>query len=204
MQQRPRADSLPTLSCGRCCRQASTRNCSDPDAFAPTKLDTDQWVESFEAFGAREAVLVAKHACGFCTWPSNATLPDGSRYPYSTAFSSWGGGRGDVVASFVESVTKAGLGAGFYYSLHQLGSHVMDAHNLSAAQIRGVETQQLTELWGRYGAGGNLSEVWFDGKASRGLCTPALLPRARWQPHHPAHYALRPPRAATLRIDASA
>ena len=99
---------------------ATTRNCSDPDAFAPARLDTDQWVASFEAFGAREAVLVAKHACGFCTWPSNATLPDGSRYPYSTAFSAWRGGTGDVVAAFVESVTRAGLGAGYYYSLHQL------------------------------------------------------------------------------------
>ena len=117
-------------------------------------------MESFEAFGAREAVLVAKHACGFCTWPSTATLPDGSRYPYSTAFSSWRGGKGDVVASFLESVTKAGLGAGYYYSLHQLGPHVMGAHNFSAAQVGAIEAQQLTELWGKYGNAGNLSEVW--------------------------------------------
>lgn len=89
---------------------ATTHNCSDPTAFSPNKLDTDQWVRSFQAFGAREAVLVAKHACGFCTWPSNATLPDGSRYPYSTAYSAWRGGTGDVVAPFVDSVTKAGLG----------------------------------------------------------------------------------------------
>ena len=87
-----------------------------------------------------------------------------------------------MVASFVESVTAAGLGAGFYYSLHQLGSHVMDAHNLSAAQVRGVETQQLTELWGRYG---NLSEVWFDGKASPGPpCH--RVPCSPWQPHRPS------------------
>jgi alpha-L-fucosidase len=40
---------------------ASTRNCSaDPAAFSPNQLDTDQWVRSFKAFGAREAVLVAK------------------------------------------------------------------------------------------------------------------------------------------------
>ena len=25
---------------------ASTRNCSEPDAFSPDQLDTDQWVES--------------------------------------------------------------------------------------------------------------------------------------------------------------
>ena len=26
---------------------------TDPSAFNPTKLDTDQWAQSFEAFGAR-------------------------------------------------------------------------------------------------------------------------------------------------------
>jgi len=142
---------------------ASTHNCSDPDAFSPDKLDIDQWIESFKAFGAREAVLVAKHACGFCTWPSLATLPDGSRYPYSTAFSSWRGGKGDVVGEFASAVTKAGLGAGYYYSLHQLGSHIMNKYNFSATQILAIEKQQLEELWGRYGNAGNLSEVWFDG-----------------------------------------
>jgi alpha-L-fucosidase len=142
---------------------ASTHNCFDPSTFSPNKLDIDQWVESFQAFGAREAVLVAKHACGFCTWPSDATLPDGSRYPYPVAYSPWPGGKGDVVGSFMQSVIKAGMGTGYYYSLHQLGDHVMEAHNLSAAQIRGVEEQQLAELWGVYGNDGNLSEVWFDG-----------------------------------------
>eukprot|EP01052_Picozoa_sp_SAG31_P022992 SAG31_NODE_1861_length_7044_cov_169.866379_1_plen_569_part_00 len=142
---------------------ASTHNCSDPQQFSPEKLNVDQWVQSFVAFGAREAVLVAKHACGFCTWPSNATLPDGSRYPYSTAYSTWRGGTGDVVGDFVTTVAKAGLGVGYYYSLHQLGSHIMDKYNFSAAQIRAIEQQQLTELWGLYGNAGNLSEVWFDG-----------------------------------------
>lgn len=166
---------------------ASTKNCSEPDAFSPDKLDTDQWVESFEAFGAREAVLVAKHACGFCTWPTNATLPDGSRYPYSVAFSSWREGKGDVVSSFLSSVTKAGLGAGYYYSLgagqlqHSLTNN--DKHNLTKPEVRAIHEQQLTgaiflllfdcsytdfrliltELWSTYGNNGNLSEVWFDG-----------------------------------------
>ena len=148
---------------------ASTGNCSEPSAFHPEKLDTDNWVQSFEAFGAREAVLVAKHACGFCTWPSNATLPvanasrgqswrNGSRYPYSVAYSPWLGFKGDVVKSFLQSVTKAGLGAGYYYSL---GNQLKKSLNLSAAQIIEVEQQQLTELWTTYGNNGNLSEVWF-------------------------------------------
>ena len=94
---------------------------------------------------------MAKHACGFCTWPSNATMPDGSRYPYSTAYSSWRGGQGDVVASFLRSVTGAGLGAGYYYDLSLGQTQVARAYNLSKAQVRDIETQQLTELWGTYG-----------------------------------------------------
>ena len=33
----------------------------DPSNFNPTKLDSDQWAEAFSAFGAKKAVLVAKH-----------------------------------------------------------------------------------------------------------------------------------------------
>ena len=73
-------------------------SCSpDAAAFDPAALDTDQWAASFAAMGAREAVLVAKHGCGFALWPSNAPEPDGSRYNYSVASTPWMGGRGDVV-----------------------------------------------------------------------------------------------------------
>ena len=156
---------------------ATTGSCGEPSAFHPEKLDTDNWVQSIVAFGAHEAVLVAKHACGFCTWPTNATLPvanasrgqrwpNGSRYPYSVAYSPWRGGKGDVVKSFLQSVTQAGLGAGYYYSL---GNQLERSLNLSAAQIIAVEQQQLTELWTTYGNNGNLSEVWFDGGIGSGI-----------------------------------
>ena len=127
---------------------ATTRHCSEPAAFSPNQLDTDGWVTSFEAFGAREAVLVAKHACGFCTWPTNATLPDGTRYPYSVAYSTWQGGQGDVVKSFLQSATKAGLGVGYYYSLV---AQLEKSLNLTDPQRRAIEQQQMTELWTTYG-----------------------------------------------------
>ena len=97
--------------------------------------------ESFEAFGVREAVLVAKHGCGYVTWPSKATLPDGSEYNYSVAHSTWRGGKGDVLGDFKTSCLKKGsessnglpqpsqpcrldteplvptVGVGYYYSL---------------------------------------------------------------------------------------
>jgi alpha-L-fucosidase len=139
---------------GSCSKNAST--------FNPTQLDTDQWVESFTAFGVREAVLVAKHSCGFVTWPSNATMPDGSRYNYSVASSSWREGKGDVVAAFKASCLQAGLGVGYYYSLGD-NSYAKRLH-LTSEQLEAIELQQMRELWsGEYGNGGNLTEIWFDG-----------------------------------------
>lgn len=55
---------------------------SNPASFAPTHLNVSQWVESMVALGATEAVLTAKHGCGFYLWPTNVTLPNGTRYPY--------------------------------------------------------------------------------------------------------------------------
>ena len=48
-----------------------------PNSFAPSRLNVSNWVESMLAIGATEAVLTAKHGCGFYLWPTNVTLPDG-------------------------------------------------------------------------------------------------------------------------------
>eukprot|EP01052_Picozoa_sp_SAG31_P020998 SAG31_NODE_1602_length_7780_cov_8.304699_3_plen_127_part_00 len=88
-----------------------------PSLFQPSKLNIDQWVQSFLDLGVKEAVLTVKHGSGFLLWPSNATMPDGRRYNYSVAYSSWRGGHGDVVADFVEACNKAGIGVGYYYSI---------------------------------------------------------------------------------------
>lgn len=55
---------------------------SNPSSFAPAQLNTSQWVDSMVALGATEAVLTAKHGCGFYLWPTNVTLPNGTLYPY--------------------------------------------------------------------------------------------------------------------------
>ena len=140
---------------------ATTGGCSkDAATFNPEQLDTDQWAEVFAAFGAREAVLVAKHACGFVTWPSNATLPDGARYNYSVASSSWREGKGDVVASFKASCVRLGLGVGYYYSLGD--NSYTKRLRLTTNQLEAIELQQMRELWSdEYGNGGNLTEIWF-------------------------------------------
>ncbi len=38
--------------------------------FNPVQLDTDQWVAAAEGMGAKYIVFVAKHAGGFCMWPT--------------------------------------------------------------------------------------------------------------------------------------
>ena len=154
---------------------ATGGSCSkNPSTFNPTKLDTDQWVASFTAFGAREAVLVAKHSCGFVTWPSNATMPDGSRYNYSVASSSWREGKGDVVASFKASCLQAGLGVGYYYSLGD--NSYTKGLRLTAKQLEVIELQQMRELWsGEYGNGGNLSEIWFVSTGDTLAAHPSLV-----------------------------
>ncbi|HET9708637.1 MAG TPA: alpha-L-fucosidase, partial [Gemmatimonadales bacterium] len=55
-------------------------------------VDTEQWVDTALALGARYIVLVAKHAGGFCLWQTETT-------DYSIKNSPWKGGRGDIMAS---------------------------------------------------------------------------------------------------------
>ena len=82
----------------------------DPQLFAPTKVDTDQWLSLIKAYGGKYAVLTVKHNCGFLLYPSNTTLPDGTRFNYSVAQSGYAGGQADIVADFVASCKRHGIG----------------------------------------------------------------------------------------------
>ena len=143
----------------------SWRDLPPPEAYRPDALDTDQWLEAAIALGARYAVFVAKHCSGFLQWQSDL-------YPYGVRQSPWRGGRGDVVADFVESCHKVGIKPGVYASVTANAYLEVDNPGLvnggrggdAAAQDRYRATceQMLEELWGRYGP---LYEVWFDGGA---------------------------------------
>ena len=68
--------------------------------------DPDEWASAFRESGARYVVLVAKHADGYCLWPTdvpNPNLPD------------WHSRR-DVVGELAEAVRGAGLRFGLFYS----------------------------------------------------------------------------------------
>lgn len=99
-------------------------------------------------------MLVAKHGCGFVTWPSTAKLPNGSRYGYSVAYSNWQGGAGDVLKSFKESCLKKGMGVGYYYSLGS--SQYAGRLGLSPAQLQVLAASLPTcigsNVFGSHGA----------------------------------------------------
>lgn len=87
--------------------------------FDPVSLNTDQWVDTINSLGAKYATLVAKHNCGFTTWPSEVAFQTRNnetiRYNCTIAQSPVHGK--DVVTSFVESAQGGNIGHGFYYSL---------------------------------------------------------------------------------------
>ena len=74
--------------------------------FAPSALNCSQWADSMLALGVTEAVLTAKHGCGFYTWATNVSLPDGTRYPYAVNASF------DVLRQFTDAMDARGIGHG--------------------------------------------------------------------------------------------
>ena len=128
-----------------------------PSVFNPPSLDTDQWIRTAKAAGAKYAVLVAKHCSGFSLWPTKA-------HDYSVASSPWKGGKGDVVADFMASCRKFGVRPGLYASTGvnaRLGvDHFGIGDPAKWDAYRDVVKTQLSELWSNYG---ELFEIWFDG-----------------------------------------
>ena len=128
-----------------------------PSVFNPSSLDTDQWIKTAKAAGAKYAILVAKHCSGFSLWPTKA-------HDYSVASSPWKDGKGDVVADFVASCRKFGVRPGLYASTGTNARLGVDQFNIGDSTkwdaYRNIVKTQLSELWSNYGA---LFEIWFDG-----------------------------------------
>lgn len=137
--------------------------------FDPVLLNTDQWMDSIVALGAKYATLVAKHNCGFPTWPSNVTFPtrdgDTIAYNYTIAQSPVKGE--DVVEMFTRSAEKYGVGHGLYYSTvvnnflnvqkqSVVGSWAPGQVRITNETYDEIVVAQLQELWTGYG---DLTEV---------------------------------------------
>jgi alpha-L-fucosidase len=65
----------------------------------------EMWAEQFKSSGARYVVFVAKHADGYCLWPTN--IPNPHRPGWHC--------RRDVVGELAEAVRGAGMRFGLYY-----------------------------------------------------------------------------------------
>ena len=122
-------------------------------------------MEVAKSFGAKYAVLTAKHYWGYCLWPTKV-----KDYRYSIKHSKWRNGEGDIVRMFVDSCHRYGIKPGIYCASRGNGYTGIEKHGGTKygkaataadreAHNRMME-QMLTELWSNYG---ELVEIWFDG-----------------------------------------
>lgn len=169
---------------------------SEPStAYAPDKLDVDQWVAVARDAGMKYAVLTTKHVAGHCLWPTRH-----NDYHVGTS-----GNKTDVVAAFLKACERRGVKPGFYYCAwdnHNLfgsitpnlapypGGKQGPPPNRNSAfvtqQYLDFQWAQITELMDSYGP---VVEWWLD--------IPALLPRD-YRNRLYAHIAARQPEALII------
>lgn len=128
--------------------------------FNPTALDCNQWMQTLKNAGIPAAILTAKHADGFCLWPSQYT-------DYGVKNSAWKNGKGDVVREFVDACEENGIKAGIYLGPHDRHEHLHPDY--STEKYKTYYANQLRELMTDYG---KIWETWWDGAGADELTTP--------------------------------
>lgn len=135
----------------------------DVNIFNPSQLDTDQWIRSVKAMGAKIAIITATHETGFAIYQSDAN-------PYCMKVLKWRNGKGDIMRDFVRSCRKYGVLPGVYIGIRWnsfLGVHdfMMPKDGSQFQANRQVFYNRMCEgmtkeLMSRYG---DLAIVWYDG-----------------------------------------
>lgn len=136
---------------------------ADMNIFNPQYLDTDQWIRSVKAMGAKIAIITATHETGFAMYQSDAN-------PYCLKALKWRDGKGDLVRDFVNSCRKYGILPGIYIGIRWnsfLGVHDFMMPNDGSGFQKNRQKfynrmcERMTEeLMSRYG---ELAVVWYDG-----------------------------------------
>ncbi len=117
--------------------------------FNPKEFDADQIAAAAKAGGLRGLILVTKHHCGFCLWPSKYNDT------YSVKNSPWKDGQGDMVKDYADACKKYGLKFGVYLSPWD-----RNHKDYGKAEYITYYMNQLRELLTNYGP---IYEVWLDG-----------------------------------------
>ena len=118
------------------------------ESFCPSRLDCEQWVQTFVKAGMKGVIITAKHHDGFCLWPTEYTDYNISNTPYKD-------GKGDIVGELAAACKKYGIKFGVYLSPWD-----RNHKDYGKAEYLTYYYAQLNELLTKYG---NLFEVWFDG-----------------------------------------
>ncbi|MEX0777179.1 MAG: alpha-L-fucosidase [Phycisphaeraceae bacterium] len=126
-------------------------------AYAPDRLDVDQWVQVARDAGMKYAVLTAKHVAGHCLWPTKHN-------DYNVATS---GNKTDAVEAFVKACEKRGVAPGLYYcswdNHNRFGSQTPTYSDFKRAfttvEYRDFQMKQVEELLSQYGP---IAEMWID------------------------------------------